>query len=153
MKNFLPTLAIACILVLPANAQIDSAESLLGEWVDMWASYDLNQVEVLFRNDETITYFSSEFEGAITGFDAIYEHHKGFGFKKGGASPSAQLWVDSVHTTASGESTALAALWYFGDPDDGISDQYGPMTMVVSHENESWQIVHMHFGNYPHDDD
>ena len=58
---------------------------LVSTWVEMWNSYELDQVGELFLTDDRVTYFSSEFEGVIQGFDAVLEHHRGFGFTSGGA--------------------------------------------------------------------
>jgi hypothetical protein len=43
-------------------------------WVEMWNSYDLNQVDKLFLRDNRLSYFSSGKEGAIRGIKAVREH-------------------------------------------------------------------------------
>ncbi len=133
----------------PLVAQSQSPLEALEQWVEMWATHDLNAVDDLFRRDETITYFSSSFEGVIVGYDAVVEHHRRLGFVAGGADSPAQLWVENETVTLSARSANVAAIWYFGDPDDDEPDQHGPMSMMVSKEKSGWKIVHMHFGNYP----
>ena len=38
-------------------------EEWVDAWVEIWNTYDLNQVDKLFLQDERVTYFSSEKEG------------------------------------------------------------------------------------------
>jgi len=75
-------------------------DKYIGAWVSMWNTYDLNQVHKLFLNDPGITYFSSEKEGVVQGFDAVIEHHRGFGFVEGGNDTGNKLWVDDLTTQA-----------------------------------------------------
>lgn len=44
----------------------------------------MNQFEKLFLKDDRVTYFSSEKQGVIKGYEALLKHHEGFGFVKGG---------------------------------------------------------------------
>jgi hypothetical protein len=94
----------------------------VGDWVAMWNSYDLNEVDRLFVTDDRLTYLSSEKEGALQGIDAIRDHHRGFGFVEGGKE----------------------------QPDGSL--QRGPMTIVYLRESEEYRIVHMHFANYLDED-
>ncbi len=139
-------------LLVPSGstwAQYTTPEAILDGWVDSWASYDLGMVDELFYHHPSTSYFSSEIDGLIVGFDRIREHHAGFGFLEGGGEASATLWVDEVTITEVGDSASIAATWHFGDSADEASDQFGPMTMVVSIVDGGYRITHMHFGNYP----
>ncbi len=62
-------------------------EKLVQDWVEMWNTYDLDQVQRLFLDDQRLTYFSSEKEGIIRGMDAVLEHHRGFGFVRPSKRP------------------------------------------------------------------
>lgn len=115
----------------------------------MWNSYDLSQVEKLFLNDSTVTYFSSEKEGLIKGFEAVIEHHKGFGFVEGGKVQSNKLWVEDVHTEVRSEVVVVSGIWYFlnktGEEDMTTK---GPFTAVYVQDDDEYRIAHMHFANY-----
>ena len=82
-------------------------------WVEIWNTYDLNQVDKLFLQDERVTYFSSEKEGAVIGIDAVREHHRGFGFVEGGKDQPNKLWVEDLHTSAFEESAVVTGIWFF----------------------------------------
>jgi hypothetical protein len=122
----------------------------VGDWVAMWNSYDLNEVDRLFVTDDRLTYLSSEKEGALQGIEAIRDHHRGFGFVAGGKEQSNKLWVDSLVTTDLGGTAVVAGIWYFERPDGSL--QRGPMTIVYLWEGEEYRIVHMHFANYLDED-
>ena len=68
-------------------------EALVEAWVEMWNTYDLNQVDALFLDDARLSYFSSEREGLIRGMEAVREHHVGFGFAPGGIDQPNRLWL------------------------------------------------------------
>jgi hypothetical protein len=122
----------------------------VGDWVAMWNSYDLNEVDRLFVTDDRLTYLSSEKEGALQGIEAIRDHHRGFGFVAGGKEQSNKLWVDSLVTTDLGGTAVVAGIWYFERADGSL--QRGPMTIVYLWEGEEYRIVHMHFANYLDED-
>ncbi|MGB2907186.1 MAG: hypothetical protein WBB73_08790 [Candidatus Aminicenantaceae bacterium] len=122
------------------------ADRWIGEWVTMWNTYDLKQVDHLFITDQRLTYLSSEKEGTLQGIEAIREHHRGFGFVEGGKDQSNKLWVDSLVTTDLGNTAVVAGIWYFERPNGEV--QRGPMTMVYLWAGDQYRIVHMHFANY-----
>jgi hypothetical protein len=49
---------------------------IVDDWVKFWNTYDLNQVEKLFLKDDRVTYFSSERQGVIKGYEALVRHHE-----------------------------------------------------------------------------
>lgn len=118
----------------------------LDEWVDMWNSYDLNSVKKLFLKNDQLTYFSSEKEGVIKGFDAVLSHHRAFGFIPGGKKQPNKLWVEDIHTTKFDKMAIITAIWFFKKPDGKI--QKGPMTAVYAQSGGKYKIVHMNFSNY-----
>ena len=75
---------------------VNSVKKLIDTWVAMWNSYDLSEVNRLFLKDPDLTYFSSEKEGVIRGIDAVFEHHKGFGFVVGGKKQQNKLWLEDI---------------------------------------------------------
>jgi hypothetical protein len=137
--------------------------ALVQDWVEMWNSYDLNAVASLFLDDDRLTYFSSEREGVIRGFESVMEHHRGFGFRPGGADGGSRLWVEELRADLFGETSVITGIWYFQRaealPDDGSlpvggsetrsPPQKGPVTFVCVHEDGAWRFVHMSFGEYP----
>jgi len=123
---------------------------LVTTWVEMWNSYDLDQVRNLFLTDDRVSYFSSEFQGVIQGFDAVLEHHEGFGFVSGGDDRATRLWVEDVTEDRFGSSAVLTGVWYFarGGAELDTSPQRGPVTFVCVLEDGAWRFAHMNFGNY-----
>ena len=125
----------------------------VGAWVELWGTYDLSRVDDLFLAGPDTTYFSSEKQGLIVGFDAVREHHAGFGFVEGGVAPAQELWVEDVDARVFGESVVVNAIWYFGDRAaaggaDSDSLQKGPMTSVWVLDRDTYKIAHMHFASY-----
>lgn len=150
-------LAFLCLLAWVGFALADAGQNekpqasfdvdtWVGDWVAMWNSYDLNEVDRLFLNDDRLTYLSSEKEGALQGIEAIREHHRGFGFVEGGKGQPNKLWVDSLVTTDLGGTVVVAGIWYFERADGSL--QRGPMTIVYLWEGTQYRIAHMHFSNY-----
>ena len=126
-------------------------EEWVDAWVEIWNTYDLNQVDKLFLQDERVTYFSSEKEGAVIGIDAVREHHRGFGLVEGGKEQPNKLWVKDLHISAFGESAVVTGIWFFKRPDGTV--QRGPVTIVYVKQGEEFRITHMHFANYPQKND
>ena len=120
---------------------------LIDEWVAIWNNYDLNQVPNLFLEDERVTYFSSEKEGAVKGFKALIDHHRRFGFVEGGKSSPNKLWLEDIDIADFGDSTVATAIWFFKR---GESDQVqkGPVTLVYIPAGDGFRIAHANFSNY-----
>jgi len=124
-------------------------EAEIAKWVDLWHTYDLNRLDDLFVTDSSLTYLSSEREGAIRGIDAVREHHRGFGFAAGGGTPSAELWLDQLLSEQVGSAAIVIGVWYFGDRSAAIdSVQQGPVTLVYVYRDGAYRIAHAHFANY-----
>jgi len=121
-------------------------EKIVYKWIEFWNTYDLDQLEELFLNDNRLTYFSSEKEGAIIGFDAIRDHHKGFGFIPGGKEQPNKLWVEDLHFADFGTSVVVTGVWYFQKPD--APKQRGPVTIVYIGQGDRFKIAHMNFSEY-----
>ncbi|MGW8266418.1 MAG: hypothetical protein ACWGSQ_08625 [Longimicrobiales bacterium] len=160
----------------PPEAPGRTPEGLVEAWVAMWNTYDLDRVADLFLTDDRLTYFSSESEGVIRGFDAVVEHHRGFGFARGGVDRGASLWLEGLTGDTFGDAAILTAVWYFqreettavedsvgvrGDGSRGgepasvpvVGPQRGPVTFVSVLEQGRWRFAHMNFGNYPDEEE
>ena len=156
-KNFVIFIVvITCFIAFCSKEQTlkdVSSESqineLLNGWVKMWNSYDLDQVDKLFLNSSSVTYFSSEKEGVIKGIEAVREHHKGFGFIPGGKESDNRLWVEEMFIEIFESCAAVSSIWFFQRAgEDREKVQRGPMSIMYVKDGENYKIAHMHFGNY-----
>jgi ketosteroid isomerase-like protein len=120
---------------------------IVDDWVKFWNAYDLNQVEKLFLKDGRVTYFSSEKQGAIKGYEALVKHHEGFGFVKGGKTQPNKLWLEGMDVEDFGDSAIVCAVWFFKRP-SSETPQKGPVTIVYQRMPGGWLIAHANFGNY-----
>jgi hypothetical protein len=153
LKIFL-AIGISCfVLILSADTESkdtslvqSEAEECVAKWVKFWNTYDLDEVEDLFLQDDRLTYFSSEKEGAIIGFDAVLEHHRGFGFIHGGKDQPNKLWVEDLHFSDFDSSVVVTGVWIFQKP--GESKQRGAVTIVYIQHGDQFKIAHMNFSEY-----
>ncbi len=146
---------VVCIaLIIGACTTNDSTPAFdtdehMSAWVNLWNTYDLSLVDDLFLTDSTVTYFSSEREGLITGIDAVILHHEGFGFVPGGKIAEQELWVDDVHTATHGPTAIVTGMWYFGQRDNAPDEvQRGPFTFVYVLMGAEYRLAHLNFGTY-----
>jgi hypothetical protein len=121
-------------------------EKSVKKWVEFWNTYDLDKVDELFLQDDRLTYFSSEKEGAIIGYDAVREHHKEFGFVSGGKEQPNKLWVKDLHFADFDSSVIVTGIWYFQKPAE--AQQRGPVTIVYIQQGDQFRIAHMNFSDY-----
>jgi len=126
---------------------MDPVKKALDQWIKLWNTYDLNMVRTLFLKDDRVTYFSSEKRGLIKGYDALVEHHRGFGFVEGGKETGNRLWLEDVETEHFGDMAVVKADWLFRRR-GGDRDQRGPVTIVYVDEGEGPRIAHAQFSNY-----
>lgn len=131
---------------IEGSAETSKIEDFINEWVAMWNSYDLDQVEHLFLNSDQLSYFSSEKEGVIKGFKNVVNHHIGFGFVKGGKQSTSRLWLDQVNFSSHGPTKIVTAIWYFQKKGGPV--QKGPVTFVCLEDTSGYKFVHLNFGNY-----
>jgi hypothetical protein len=121
----------------------------MNAWLNLWNTYDLALVDELFLVDSSVTYFSSEREGLITGIDAVRSHHEGFGFVFGGRPAEQDLWVENVHTTTLWPAAIVTGVWLFGDREGAPEEaQRGPFTFVYVQRGDSYRLAHLNFGTY-----
>jgi hypothetical protein len=126
---------------------MDAVKRALDRWVELWNTYDLNMVEELFLTDDRVTYFSSEKRGLIKGYEALMQHHRGFGFVEGGKDTGNKLWLEDVETQGFGPVSIVKADWLFRRKGSD-RDQRGPVTIVYVDEGSGPRIAHAQFSNY-----
>jgi ketosteroid isomerase-like protein len=119
----------------------------IDEWVKFWNIYDLDQVEKLFLRDARVTYFSSEKQGVIKGYEALVKHHEGFGFVKGGKVSPNKLWLEEIDIEDFGDNAIVCAVWFFKRP-SAENPQKGPVTIIYEQTRDGWRIAHANFSNY-----
>jgi len=155
LKSFLIVLSIfalgACNTARDTNQLTKSeVDRLVENWLALWSSYDLEQLDDIFWNDSSMTYFSSEKRGLIRGYDKMRVHHEGFGFVSGGKQPAKSLWLEDLDVTLQPSFAVVGGIWYFGDrsmPKDSV--QNGPVSFVILRDKEGKaKIAHTHFANY-----
>ena len=149
-----PTLVV-CLATLTAacttneSAPLFEADEHMAAWVNLWNTYDLSLIDDLFLTDSTVTYFSSEREGLITGINAVRTHHEGFGFVPGGKEAAQELWIDEVHTANYGPTAIVTGVWFFGQRDSAPDEvQRGPFTFVYVLKDAGYRLAHLNFGTY-----
>ena len=128
----------------------DGINPVIDKWLKLWETYDLNMLDAIFLQTKDLTYFSSEKEGLMIGYQHLKLHHSGFGFVEGGKQPEKSLWLEDMETKIYGETAMVAAIWYFGDKNivkDSVSN--GPVTFIfIKDKQDNVKIAHTHFANY-----
>jgi ketosteroid isomerase-like protein len=142
-------LLLTMALMGPIQDRDAALNKALEAWVAMWNSYDLNEVDRLFVADEAVTYFSSEYPGLVQGIEALREHHRGFGFRPGGAPTGARLWLEDVEMRWDGAAAVVLAQWLFARAESDDPPQRGPVTFVFVARGDGYRILHAHFANAP----
>jgi len=143
---------IGCSTATEKKTTLTEIESnaVIGKWLNLWETYDVNKLGDVFLESDKLTYFSSEKRGLIKGYDKMKPHHIGFGFVEGGKKPAKSLWLENIETRVYDGSTMVGGVWYFGDkslPKDSISN--GPVTFIIVKDKQGLaKIIHTHFANY-----
>jgi len=119
---------------------------IVDKWVEIWNNYNLDHVKDLFLTDDRVTYFSSEKQGLIKGFDNLVEHHREFGFIEGGKDTGNKLWLEDVEVEEFGDMMLVKADWIF-QRQSSDKQQRGPVTIAYVKEDD-YRIAHAHFSNY-----
>ena len=122
------------------------SEKIVDEWVEIWNNYNLDKVKELFLDDDRVSYFSSEKQGLIKGFDSLIEHHREFGFVDGGKENGNKLWLEDVEIEELGDTVVVKADWIF-QRKGSDKQQRGPVTIVYV-KTDKYRIAHAHFSNY-----
>jgi imidazolonepropionase-like amidohydrolase len=123
--------------------------ALLDVWLAMWRRYDLDRVGELFVVDGATTYFPSDRQGLLTGFESIRDYHAELGFVSGGFQPESELWLEDVTIADFAESAVIGAVWRFGSRVSPATAGRGSLTIVLARAGDGYRISHVNFGNYP----
>jgi ketosteroid isomerase-like protein len=153
MKKILSIFISMTLVLLPLTSSVSAANDappVIAEWQTFWNTYDLDQMDKLFKNNDALTYFSSEKEGLIRGFDAMLEHHKGFGFVPGGEKKPAKLWLEDIETDYVGDVAIVTAIWFFDTVRDGKKViMRGPVSFVCAKDSAGkFKLQHVNFSDY-----
>jgi hypothetical protein len=143
------TILMFLLALSPSQDREAAVTRTLDAWVEMWSSYDLDEVERIFVADETVTYFSSEYGGLIQGIEALVRHHAGFGFRSGGAPTGSRLWLEDVEMRWADGAVVVLAQWLFASADSPDTPQRGPVTFVIVPRENGYRILHAHFADAP----
>jgi hypothetical protein len=119
----------------------------INRWVRNWNNYDLSIISQLFLNDSRVSYFSSEKEGLIKGIKALIDHHKDFGFVKGGKDTGNKLWLMNIDCEIFNETAIVKAEWVF-QRKGSDQVQKGPVSLIYIIVDNEFRIAHAHFSNY-----
>ena len=126
-----------------------TAQQALDIWLALWRRYDLDRVGNVFLEDPALTYFSSDGEGVMEGYDAVLAHHRDLGFVSGGFQPDNELWLEDTVIADFEDSAVVTSVWHFGNRVARADEGRGPMTMVLVRTSAGYRISHLNLGNYP----
>ena len=126
-----------------------SPQETFDRWLALWRRYDIDRLPEVFLEDAALTYFASDEEGAIEGFDAVREYHRSAGFVSGGFQPDRELWVEGTVIADFEESAVITGVWHFGNRVAGQSVARGPLSMVVIRTEAGFKVSHLNLANYP----
>lgn len=126
-----------------------SAQQALDAWLALWRRYDLDLLDEVFLRDRVLTYFASDAEGPIEGWDAVREYHRDRGFVSGGFAISDELWLEDALISDFEDSAVVSAVWHFGNPLQPGEAGRGPFTMVLVRTSAGYRISHINMANYP----
>jgi ketosteroid isomerase-like protein len=148
LKTFFQIAILTCLVWSNAFSQdnLNEIRDAVTAWELMWNTFDLQEVDRLFLQSDGLSYFSSEREGLIQGFQAVREHHKSFGFVNGGSHPPTKLWLEDVLIKEYGTAAVVTGIWYFQRQDGRL--QRGPVSIFYSNQDGYYKIAHMNFSNY-----
>jgi imidazolonepropionase-like amidohydrolase len=124
-----------------------SARQALELWLALWRRYDLDRLDRVFLRDASLTYFASDTEGLLEGYEAVLQHHRELGFLPGGYQPERELWVEDVLVTDFDESAVITGTWYFGNRVGPQTAARGRLTMVLVRTSNGYKISHLHLGD------
>ena len=127
----------------------ETARQTLEFWLALWHRYDLVRLGDVFLRDPSLTYFPSDTEGVLEGFDAVQDYHVAQGFVAGGFQPKEELWVEDTVISDFGDATVISAVWRFGNRVAPADAARGPLSMVIVRTAAGYRISHLNMANYP----
>lgn len=126
-----------------------SAQQALDAWLGLWRRYDLDQLGDVFLRDRVLTYFASDSEGLIEGWDAVRQYHIERGFVSGGFAITDELWLEDALISDFEDTAVVSAVWHFGNPVQPAEAGRGPFTMVLVRTPAGYRVSHVNMANYP----
>jgi imidazolonepropionase-like amidohydrolase len=133
----------------PPSSGPASPQQALEAWLGLWRRFDLESLGDVFLQDPALTYFASDSDGLIEGYEAVRAYHEQAGFVSGGFQPEQELWLEDVVIADFDDSAVISGVWHFGSRVSPAEAGRGPMTMVVERTGSGYRIAHLHMGNYP----
>lgn len=127
----------------------ESPRGALNAWLNLWRRYDIDALDDVFLVDPALTYFASDHEGVIEGWDAVRSYYVEQGFVPGGYPTIDQLWLEDAIITDFDESAVVSAVWRFGNRVTPQDAGRGPFTMVVVKTSSGFRVSHVNMANYP----
>lgn len=127
----------------------ESPRQALNAWLNLWRRYDLDALEDVFLVDPALTYFASDSEGVIEGWEAVRSYYEEQGFVPGGFSVTDELWLEDTLITDFEDSAVVSAVWRFGNRVTPETAGRGPFTMVIVRTNTGFRVSHVNMANYP----
>ncbi len=126
-----------------------TAQQALDAWLGLWRRYDLDQLGDVFLQDPALTYFASDAEGVIEGWEAVLAYHDERGFVPGGFAITDELWLDDPLITHFEDTAVVSAVWNFGKRLQPAEAGRGPFSMVIVRTPEGFRVSHVNMANYP----
>ena len=120
-----------------------STQQALDRWLAMWRRYDLDAVGDVFLQAPAVTFFASDSNELIEGFDEVLAWHEAQGFVAGGFQPENELWLEDALVSDFEDSAVVSATWRFGSrilPEEASS---GPLSMTIVGTSSGYRIVHL----------
>ncbi|MCP4547472.1 MAG: hypothetical protein GY835_13520 [bacterium] len=112
----------------------------------MWNCFNLDEIDLLFDDDDSLTYFASGRQGVLTGLDEVRHHHERCGFVHGGKRYCSRIRLEERTKTELKGMAVVSALWFMKE---GTGKTYrGPVTFVCKWSGSEWRFVHLNFGSY-----
>lgn len=127
----------------------ESPRLALNAWLNLWRRYDLDALDDVFLMDPALTYFASDREGVIEGWEAVRSYYEEQGFVRGGFPVTDELWLENTVITDFDESAVVSAVWRFGNRVTPEASGRGPFSMVIVKTNSGFRVSHVNMSNYP----
>ena len=125
-----------------------SPREALEAWLAAWRSYDLDRLDDIFLEEDDLTFFPSDGQEVLRGYDAVEAWHRAQGFVPGGFAPQEELWLEDVVVANFDRSAVITAVWRFGNrvaPEGGAR---GRLTVVLLRTPAGYRISHVNMGRY-----
>ena len=93
--------------------------------------------------DPVVTFFASDSNELIEGFEGVLAWHEAQGFVAGGFQPDDELWLEDTLVADFEDSAVVSATWRFGSRILTEEAIRGPLTMTIVRTSTGFRIVHL----------